>query len=205
MTLIRLKDGSLIVHGAIQMSPADLGALDRLGKVATIVVPNAFHDSEAPSYAARYPDAKVYVPAGARAKCSKKMTVSGTLEEDWPHGNEVACISLAPSFFHESVFVHRVSKTLIVTDLAFNLRPEDFKNPFERYVMGRWNRLFDGLGPSRLTKLIVRNRKTVSAFLEKVAAQDFDRVIMNHGRIVDTDGKRQFLAGYERVYGKFLV
>jgi hypothetical protein len=202
MTIIRLKDGTLAIHSAIRMDAKDYAELDKLGKVRIIIIPNIFHYSDAKAYFERYPNAQVYVPAQMREKCAKHLPVAGVLERDWPLQEELPCISFLNTLAGESVFIHKASRTLIVTDMTFNLTSTDFKSEIEKLVFGKWNGILDQFGPSQLTKHIAaRNRKSVGTALKKIAAQDFDRVIMSHGKIVETEGKQKFLAGYQRVYG----
>ncbi|MEO5971020.1 MAG: DUF4336 domain-containing protein [Bdellovibrionia bacterium] len=202
MTIVRLKDGSLVVHSAIRMEAKDYTELEKLGKVSIIIIPNVFHYSDAKAYSERYPDAQVYVPAQMKIKCEKHLRVAGVLEKDWPLGDELPCISFLDTLAGESVFIHKASGTLIVTDMTFNLTSADFKSGIERFIFGKLNGILDQFGPSQLTKLVAaRNRDSVGAALKKITAQDFDRVIMSHGQIVETEGKKKFLAGYQRVYG----
>lgn len=204
MTIVRLRDGSLVVHSAIQMAEKDMAELDRLGPVRWIVVPNAFHDSEAPFYAQRYPEARVYVPGRIRGKCEKRMRVTGTLARDWPLAQELPAVTFEGTLAEESLLVHLSSGTLIVTDMAFNVSASDFKNPVERRILGQWNGILDVLGPSRLTRYVVaRDRSRVGSVLDRLSKIDFDRVIVSHGKIVESGGKRLFFAGYDRMYGLF--
>lgn len=201
MTIVRLKDGSLVIHSAIRMQENDLKKLDELGPVRLIVVPNVFHGDEAPFYAERYPEARVFVPEKLVPRASKRMRVSGALERDWPLRAELPCISFEKTMAHESVFVHPASRTLILTDMAFNLSAVDFKRPVEKLIFGKWNGILDAFGPSRLTRLLVaRDRSAVRRALKQIAEHDFDRVIMSHGRLVESGGREKFLEGYRRVY-----
>jgi hypothetical protein len=201
MTVVRLKDASLLIHSAIRMRDKDLIALNQLGAVSTIVVPNIFHDSEPGYYAEQYPQANVYVPEKLLKKCRRRFRVTGSLEQDWPHEGELPRVSFNKSMVGESVFVHLASGTLIVTDLAFNMTSSDFKTPVERLI-GKWNGILDQFGPSKLTKhVFARNRENVKEALRKISAFEFDRVIMNHGKTVEKDGKQRLLDGYKRVYG----
>lgn len=203
MTVVRLRDGSLVIHSAIRMAPADLEKLDRLGRVGFLVIPNVFHYSEAPFYSRRYPQAKVFVPEKLRDKSAKIVPVAGTLERDWPLNEELPCVSFEGTLAAESVFVHRASRTLIVTDMAFNVSASDFTRPIEKLLFGKWNGILDVFGPSKLTKNVAaRDRGAVAAALRKLGALDFDRVVMSHGRIVESNGKRLFFEGYRRIYGE---
>ncbi len=204
MTVVRLSDNSLVIHSAVQMNSGDLDALDKLGTVTTIVVPNIFHDSEALFYAARYPKAKVFVPKKILYKCSESMTVAGILEKDWPHQSELPIVNFAKNFAAESAFIHLESRTLILTDMAMNLSSADFKNSIEKTVFGKWNGILDFFGPSRITKYVVaRDRESLKQAFAAINAFDFDRVIVSHGSIVETNGKQRLIDGYAERFGAF--
>lgn len=69
-----------------------------------------------------FPNARLWAPAGIE-KQKLDVRFHGTLGVDpWPHEDELSLVMLGgmPSFA-ESVFVHRDTPTLVVTDLAFNV------------------------------------------------------------------------------------
>src|SRR5689334_19384503 len=66
MTVVRRRDGSLLLHSPIALDEPRRTELERLGKIAVIVVPNAGHRLDAPAYKARYPEVTVFCPRGAR-------------------------------------------------------------------------------------------------------------------------------------------
>lgn len=127
--------------------------------------------------------------------------MTGTLESDWPYTDEVACISFLNSLASESIFIHHRSKTLLVTDMAFNMASGDFKNPIERPLIGKLNGILDQFGPSILTKFVAaRSKKDVAIALAKIGSHDFERVIVSHGKIVEKNGKKRFLEAYSKRY-----
>ena len=79
MTVVRLADGSLVVHNAIALEEEQQRALEALGSVRYVVVPNPWHRLDAPAYAARYPDAKILCPRPATKRVEKVVRVDGTL------------------------------------------------------------------------------------------------------------------------------
>jgi hypothetical protein len=55
------------------------------------------------------------------------------------------------------------------------------------------------LSPSRLDKLATTDKEKVKASVEKIFRWDFDRVIVAHGSIIETNGKQKLKEGYELV------
>jgi Domain of unknown function (DUF4336) len=192
MTVMALKNGDLVIHNPFQLNEEDLSDLKSLGKIVGIVMPNTFHGDDVGWIAERVPDAKVFVPAPILHKIKMKHRVDGTLEADWPHewSSDIKCLPIEGlRFLHESVFFHCNSKTLVLTDLAFNMAAGDFKNSIERKLMA-WNRVGLGFGPSWLcNRLFTRDLGSRWRSIETLLNWDFDRVIVNHGKIVEHDGK----------------
>ncbi len=197
MTVIRIGVDQLVVHSAIQLKPEDYAQIDALGHVRWIVAPNAFHSDEAPVYKARYPDAKLLVPPSVFKKFRKKgVEVDGSLDnlKEFP-GGELICKAVdGLKLLEEYVLYHSISKTLILTDLMFNMTSP--KSWIERSFF-RWNQIDNRFGMSRIFRLMfVRDKTLVLKNLDEIAQWDFDLVIVNHGNIVETSGKKGFIAGY---------
>jgi len=57
-------------------------------------------------------------------------------------------------------------------------------------------------GPSKLTKLIfTKDRMTLFENYKKLLQEPFDRVIVNHGEILENQGKSQLRIGVEHIFG----
>ena len=96
---------------------------------------------------------------------------------------------------NECVFFHQTSRTLILTDTAFNF-DESFPLPIR--LVTRLGGGYKSLGPSLLEQIATKDKQKVKAAVEQVLAWDFERVIMAHGAIVEKGGKEKFRASYER-------
>src|SRR5262249_3308422 len=75
MTVVRMSDGSLLLHSVVAMNEAGMAKLDALGKPSVMIVPHAGHCMDAPFYKARYPEIRVVCPAGTRAQVEKHIKV----------------------------------------------------------------------------------------------------------------------------------
>jgi hypothetical protein len=191
MTIFLLASGEVAVHSAIAMDEAGMAALEEIGRPAWVLVPNAMHFSDATWYGERYPSARVLVPGAARAKLFEKVRrIDGSLDEDWPEAlrGELAIVPLDGVRNAEVAFIHAPSRTLVLTDAAFNYYDRDL--PIVARTFMRLNRAYDRFGPSRIfTSFVVSNPEALRASIEALLEHDFDRVIMSHGRMLDTDGK----------------
>jgi hypothetical protein len=197
MTVVRLPDGGLWLHSPIGLTPALRQELDRLGPVAHILSPSSFHYMHVPELALAYPDAAVYAAPGSAkklAKCSPKLL---TQDERQPWSGTLEQLAFAGSrLYDEVVFFHPSSRTLIVTDLCFNIPAE---SPWYTRLVARALGILGRPAASRSFFLTIRDRAAVRQSLERILAWDFDRVILSHGRIVETGGMEALGRAFARV------
>jgi hypothetical protein len=121
MTAIRLDDGRLIVHSPGPISRELGDELDALGRVAFIVVPQQ-HGEFTRAAAERYPGAQLLAAAAApRGQTSVSFHSSLTDEPPAAWTDEVECHLVRGFRLGEVVLLHRPSRTLVITDLCFNI------------------------------------------------------------------------------------
>jgi hypothetical protein len=186
MTVVRLSNGSLLVISPLDLSPSLRTELDELGPVCCIIAPNRFHYLSLGEYSKAFPDAALFIAPGVKAG---HVPVSGTLtDQAEPLWSDVLdqMIFYGNKLEQEAIFFHRDSRTLVLTDLCFNLRRA--KTPLQRIVA----RLLDvngKFGQSRLSRITTRDRRTARASRERLLRWDFDRVIVAHGDVLESGGK----------------
>jgi hypothetical protein len=97
-------------------------ALDALGAVAWVVVPNRFHHLHAAATVARYPRARLVGPASVTARNREVAPQLGF--DDGALREAVAELTPIPlegvPFLDETLFFHRASGTLISADLLMS-------------------------------------------------------------------------------------
>ncbi|NEP59718.1 MAG: DUF4336 domain-containing protein [Symploca sp. SIO2G7] len=209
MTVVRLPSQDLVLISPIELDKGDCQALDQLGSVRHIIAPNLFHHLSIGSVHKFYPKAKVWGVVGLPEKrpdlrFEQLLTQPGSLENtlDYlPFKGLGAILPQGIKLAHETVFFHRFSHTLILTDIAFNF---DQNNSFGIRLAAQVLGSYQTLRPSRLEKWASRDKVAVETSVRQVLAWDFDRVIPGHGSVVETDGKAQFKAGYEWFLNKIL-
>lgn len=201
MTVVRLSSGELWLHNAIQLHAPDLHWLGNLGRVAGIVAPNVFHTSDAAWMKTQFPDASLYVPQ-KKARQFQKLGFavydSGAdfSKLDLP---DLECFAFEGTRIDEVAFLHKPSRTLILCDLAFNM--ESVFAGLEKWIMD-WNKVGGRFGPSRLTRLLfTKDLNRVKASYARVLEWDFDRVIVNHGEILETGGKELLRSSAAEIFG----
>jgi len=206
MTVIRLTTGELIVISPIQSDKTTIEQLNEIGNVAYIIAPNLYHHLFVYDFKSIYQKAQLWVVPGLvskRPELSFDRVITnkeGSIQEQVDYllfdGFKVLDLSGA-SIVNEFVFFHQKSRTLILTDIAFHF-DETFslKTRLAAQFLGAYKRL----SPSRLDKLATSDKEKVKDSVEKILRWDFDRVIMAHGSIIETNGKQKFKQGYEWIF-----
>jgi hypothetical protein len=195
MTVIRLADGSLLLHSPVQLDPELRRELDAIGRVRYTVAPNRVHHLYAGEVAKAYPGARLWVGPGLERKRPDLQFVA-VLGDDAPaewRGQVDQVFFRGRPYENEVVFCHRASRTLIMCDLAFNFGPR--AAPPTRLLM-RLLRSYGRFGPSKLDPLLIRDRRTARQSLERILAWDFDRVVVAHGDVLESGGREALRQGY---------
>lgn len=199
--MIRLKNGDLFVHNAFHLKKQHLDWLKSLGNLKYIVAPNTFHCSDASWMKRQFPEAKLFVPKSKLSHFRQDGLGGLDTESDFPDeiASELLYLPSRGTKMEEAVFLHVSSKTLVLTDLAFNMGP--VFSGLEKFAMSL-NLVGQGLGPTRVLKWVFgKDREQLKNFFIEILRLDFDRVIVNHGDIVDRDGRRLLEAGVIRLFG----
>lgn len=193
MPLTKLPVRTVIVpvaSGRVLLSPASTltpEALLQAGPVTDIVAPNLFHTGGIKAASAAHPRARVWGPPGCREK-QPDVTWHGLLGQDpWPQEGELPVFPVAgmPGF-NEHVFLHKASRSLLVTDLVFNV--------VDARGVGAWLifSLFGThrrLGVSRLFMRFAKDRPAFEASLKAISALEFDHLLPSHGAVVMNEGR----------------
>ena len=188
MTVARLPDGSLWLHSPVAYSPELAVELARLGPVAHVVAPNCAHDTYLEGWFAAYPQARFHGARGfskIRPDLKFTDTLGDALNPAWASVFDQHILRGIPRI-NETAFLHRASRTLILTDLVFNLGPE---MPLLSRVLLRLNDCYCKFGTSRLVRAFIKDDAALRASLDHILAWDFDRLVLSHGRNLETGAK----------------
>ena len=195
MTVMRLVDGSLLLHSPVRLEPRLCAELDAIGRVRFVVAPNRVHHLYAGRVVDAYPDARLWVAPGLERK-RPDLVYAAVLGDDAPRewaGQVDQVFFRGRPYESEVVFFHRPSRTLILCDLAFNFGPRAARPT--RWLM-RLLRSYGRFGPSTLDPWLIRDRSAARASLERILAWDFDRVVVAHGDVLEHSGHEAFRHGY---------
>ena len=125
MTIVRLNDGGLWVHSPVADRSGLADAVAALGPVRHLVAPHWIHYAWIREWQARFDDALTWGSPGVVARARRKgirLHIDHELSDlaPWDWAGQIDQ-RLADSGYHrEMVFLHRASRTLLLTDLIEN-------------------------------------------------------------------------------------
>jgi hypothetical protein len=79
MTVVRLRDGRLVIFSAIALDEAEMRRLEDFGTPAFLIVPSDHHRMDAKIWKERYPALRVIAPPGARAAVEEAVPVDASV------------------------------------------------------------------------------------------------------------------------------
>lgn len=187
MTVAQLPEGGLLLHSPVPLTGGLRDQVDALGTVRAVVFPNKLHHLFGSETLAAWPDALSYAAPGLREKDSK-LRIDHELGDEpppaWGGVFEMQRVEGASSI-NEVVLFHRPSGTLLLTDLAFNLRPGA---GLWRRLYLRLNRAGSDLTVMKVMRLAIRDGAAARASLDAILKWPIERVIVCHGETIATGG-----------------
>jgi hypothetical protein len=188
MTVVRLRDRSLLLISPGPIDETVLAELEQLGPVAFVVAPNTQHQRFLPAAARTFPRARVLAAEGVADK-HPSLRIDGVLGNEAPpeYRDEIEQVLIegAPAL-NEVVFFHRASRTLIASDLVFNIvEPPNFMTKLVLSLVGARGRL----AQSRAWRFMARDRVAVTASFERILGWGFERLVPAHGEVVEAGAR----------------
>jgi hypothetical protein len=186
MTVIRLHDGALWLHSPVPLSIEVRAQLAALGEVRYIVAPNKMHHLFVSQCLAAFPNATLFGAPGLRSKrpdLSALRELKPTVEPEWEKDLDQTFFDGMP-IGNETVWFHKSSRTLIVTDLC-QWWPGELS--FAMKIFAALTGVRKQLAVPRTVRLMIKDRKAACASAQKILAYPFERVIVAHNTIVDED------------------
>ncbi len=195
MTVLRLGDGSLLLHSPVAMTPERRAAVEVLGPVAHLYAPNLYHHRRIGEWAAAFPSALLHAPARLAKKrpdlridrvhqATLGPALAGVVDE----------LRIDGFRLEESVLLYRPARTLVVADLVHNVgRPRHRWTRFYTRTMG----FYDRVALSRMFRWTAfSDRAAARRSLDEVLALPFDRLIVGHGAPLAAGGRDALASAY---------
>jgi hypothetical protein len=188
MTVVRLRDGSLWVHSPIAPTPALQAELAALGEVRFVVAPNKSHHLFFLPFLQAHPTAQGYVAAGLEVKRPDLRGFEST-PRDPPWGAELQGFFIdGLPVLNETVWFHRDTGTLVVTDLLFCFAPAtQGLTGLVATLLG----VKGTLGMSRTMKLATRDKQALARSVAPLLALPVQRVVVAHDQVIEARPREQ--------------
>jgi hypothetical protein len=192
MTVVRLPDGRLWLHSPIPPLPGLVDAVRVRGPVAALVAPNKLHWMGLAAWQEACPEAVTWAAPGvAERAAAGGFRVDHVLgprpPAEW--GGALAQVLVPGGFLTEAAFLHRPSRTLILTDLIENLERDRVHGRLLRGLV-RLGGVFHphGSTPFDLRLTFLPRRDAVRQAVETMLGWAPERVIFAHGRCYFRNG-----------------
>ncbi len=191
MSVVRLAGDLLWIHSPEKLNDELRQELSALGRVAYLISPNKLHHLFLAEWLEAYPTAASYAAPGLIEK-RPDLRFDGELraaaESAWAERIEQTLFRGSRAM-EEAVFLHKASRTLILTDLIENFEPASLKG---------WQRLLARvagiLAPNGRTPIDWRltfrfgERDQARAALQTMLDWRPENIILSHGRCIFGDG-----------------
>jgi glyoxylase-like metal-dependent hydrolase (beta-lactamase superfamily II) len=202
VTIIRLGDGSLVIHSTAPFDSHDLMAIRELGRPGWLLDATLFHDTYAKEGCRAFAKIPYFAPRGFKQIAEVTTQPLDVPPPEWAGQLDVLGLEGIPKT-REHVFFHRASRTLIVADLLFHFPAES--RGWTRFFVRNIMRLPRLVGVSAFLQLMVKDKAAFTRSLEQIMQWDFERIIVGHGDVVSVNAKallRQTLADRGFVVGE---
>jgi Domain of unknown function (DUF4336) len=186
MTVVRLHDGRLWLHSPVPITDVLKAELMALGEVAYVVAPSKAHHLFVADCMAAFPQAKLF---GAPGLLVKRPDLQGMVELQtvaepaWQDDLEQLFFAGLP-LVNETVWFHKPSRTLIITDL---LQCYQGELSFGLKLYARLTGTLNQWAVPKTVRWMVKDREAACASAQKMLAWPFERVIVAHNAILDAD------------------
>ena len=194
MTVIRLPDGSVLLHSPTRFGLALQARIEAIGPIRHMVAPNVAHWTFLQDWQRHVPGALTWAAPGLRERGQVRRSgvrldhdLGPVAPEAW--GGAIA-LDVVPGGlgFHEVALFHAATRTLVLTDLVLNLEPGKLPAALRPVV-----RLFGsvppyGMPPPYLRAIVRMRSEEARAAAERLLAMGAERVVFAHGPWFERDG-----------------
>jgi hypothetical protein len=188
VTIMRLRSGELVIHSTGPFTPGDVADILRLGKPGWLLEVMLQHDTFTKQGRQSFPKIPFLGPHGFTKVVGFPTEPLIPPPAAWNDELRVLRIDGLPSM-QEHVVFHRPSRTLIVADLLFNFGPDLSAWTGFLVLCGVGSRHHPGM--SRRFRMAIKDKGAFKRSVEALTTWDFDRIIVGHGEVIETGGKRR--------------
>jgi hypothetical protein len=192
-TIVRLENGDTWLHSPTRWSPDLQARIEGLGPIRHLIAPNWIHYAHIADWQAALPQAQVWAAPGVADRAQSRgvrFRIDHPLTGDAPAAwaGQIDQMIVEGSRLHrEAVFFHRISATLILTDLIENFEPA--RLPWWMRPLARLGGVVQPGGmPRDIRASFAGHRDLLRAQVQRMIGWAPERVILAHGRCYESDG-----------------
>lgn len=188
--VLKTNSGAVLISPLPNLDP-HIEIIKKFASLTDIVAPNLLHHLGAKKAKKHFPDATLWATPGLDLKRADIKWDKSLGKNEWSYDKEIQIVPiLGMPRVNEFVFYHKTSRTLIVTDLVFNLQKST--------GIGNWliYHLFDIYKKAAISRLFltqVQNKNEFEDSLKKIVALDFINIYLPHGENILNNGKEIFV------------
>ncbi|OQW46816.1 MAG: hypothetical protein A4S09_02605 [Proteobacteria bacterium SG_bin7] len=196
-TIVNLNDAKILLSPGSALTKAQY---QNIRGVTDIVATSLLHWAGVPLALSIFPNARVWGHSKVQAAHEGVIWTHELNENTWSHQAELPTIEIKgiPKV-GEFVFYHKKSKTLIVSDFAFNMTSVRGIGPLIILnLFGTYRRF----AVSKFFLKFMEDRNAFEASLGEVFSYDFENLVVSHGDPVMGSAKDKLAAAFrERGFG----
>ena len=201
MTVVRLTSGRLWVHSPTAICDDLIRETTELGDVGYIVGPNNGHNLFLGEWVSAFPQAELIISSGIPGKLELTEgfeLLDADFDNIWAEDLEHIYMP-GVRFFDESVFLHKKSRSLILTDYIQNYVGAE-QTFMQKFVLGPIG--FKGIciAPPLKLGFFHKDKAGFKDSLERIGQWQFDRIVVTHGDIIEEDA----MATLNRLSSRFM-
>ena len=183
MTILKTQSG-LLLYSPVALTAENVASIRALGTVKDIIAPNLMHHMYLRPCIEAFPDANCWVPEGLLEKIGS-VTGAQIITPDVAIGNDsgIKKFTLTGHRIQETIIFHEPSRTLLTADLLYNYQSEQY--PAEKlffWMIGNYGRP----NVAFYHRFSVKNKSSVRSMIDTVVNWPINRIIMSHGRIIES-------------------
>ena len=186
VTLLRLRNGRLIIHSSAAFEPEDQRAIGRFGEPGWLVEATVMHDTFAKKAQTTFPTIPYLAPPGLGKSSGLTVQPLHPAPDGW--SGEVEDLEIdglrGPN---EHVFYHRAARILVVADLLFHFPPNTHGWP--RFFVHHVMQLPRLVGISSFFGMMIRDKGAFSRSIRKLLEWDFQQIVVAHAEPLRRDAK----------------
>ncbi len=187
MTVLRLRDGSILLHSPTRHTPDLHRAVAALGPIRHLAAPNIAHWRYLQDWQRACPEALTWGAPNLRHRRPVRRAalridrdLPGTAPPDWAADLELVTVPGGLGF-REVAFFHKPSRSLVLTDLVVNLEPGKLPWPMRLPARLAGMTAPDGRAPLYLRAVVRMRRAEAARAASTLLALAPERVLFAHG------------------------